>query len=296
MKQLNDVLDFPGALQVERASGAAYTWLGRAALIALALAAILMPFCGPSFAQGARPLSGCSVDAVVSGTVCMDKYEASVWRVPGATTFNRALVARIQQGNVAAADLIAGGATQLGLGLSDDYAPCTMSGQTCADDIYAVSVAGIRPSANLTWFQARAACENSRKRLPTNAEWQAAVTGTPDEPLDDDLTSCHIGGTGSTTPSGSRSACKSARGAYDMVGNLFEWVADWVPLSFMCDAWSSTVTSDDDQCLLGASTTDEPGALVRSGSFVNGATAGPLSVNTVEPSLAFFVIGFRCAR
>jgi len=30
----------------------------------------------------AKPLKKCAVDAVVSGTVCIDKYEASVWRVP----------------------------------------------------------------------------------------------------------------------------------------------------------------------------------------------------------------------
>jgi hypothetical protein len=36
---------------------------------------------GTAGAQGFKPLKKCAVDAVVSGTVCMDKYEASVWRV-----------------------------------------------------------------------------------------------------------------------------------------------------------------------------------------------------------------------
>ena len=61
-----------------------------------------------------------------------------------------------------------------------DYAPCADNGQNCADDIFAVSLAGVTPSARITWFQAQAACANAGKRLPTNAEWQVAVAGTPD--------------------------------------------------------------------------------------------------------------------
>jgi hypothetical protein len=38
------------------------------------------------------PLKKCPVDAVVSGTACMDTYEASVWRVPNATPTNKGLV------------------------------------------------------------------------------------------------------------------------------------------------------------------------------------------------------------
>jgi hypothetical protein len=43
---------------------------------------------GPPSAQ----LTRCPRDSVVSGSGCMDKYEASVWRVPNATTQNRNLV------------------------------------------------------------------------------------------------------------------------------------------------------------------------------------------------------------
>ena len=66
------------------------------------------------------------------GDGCMDKYEASVWRVPDPTTANKALVAKIREGTATAADLTAGGATQLGMA-SDDYAPCANSGQNCAE-------------------------------------------------------------------------------------------------------------------------------------------------------------------
>ncbi len=166
---------------------------------------------------------------MVSGAGCMDKYEASVWRVPDPLGANRALVKKIQQGKATVALLAAGGATQLGVRNADDYAPCADSGQNCADDVYAVSLPAVTPSANITWFQAQAACENAGKRLPSNAEWQAAVAGTPDPGPDDGTTDCNTASAFKAIATGSRTACVSARGAFDMVGNLYEWVADWVP-------------------------------------------------------------------
>src|SRR5437899_105283 len=79
---------------------------------------------------------------------------------PSPTTTNASLVKRIQLGRATAADLMAGGATQLGTA-SDDYAPCTDNGQNCANDIYAVSLPSVLPSAFITWFQAQEACANS---------------------------------------------------------------------------------------------------------------------------------------
>jgi formylglycine-generating enzyme required for sulfatase activity len=270
---------------------------------AITVAAALVLLARTAGAQGAKPLTKCAGDAVVSGTVCMDTYEASVWRVPNPTGANKGLVKKIQQGKATLADLAKGGATQLGTA-GDDYAPCADSGQNCTDDIYAVSLSGVTPSASLTWFQAQAACENARKRLPSNAEWQAVVAGTPDPGPDNGTTDCNTTSTTFVLPedpvnTGSRSSCKSARGAFDMVGNLNEWVADWVPLSTGCGTWSAGVSpTGDDQCLAGADTTSEPGALVRGGNFFfNGPNAGPLAVGgNVPPSHRDRGIGFRCAR
>ena len=73
------------------------------------------------------PLTVCPPDAVVSGPGCMDRYEASVWRVPNPTTTNKGLVAKIQQGTATVAHLTAGGATQLGSSPVSDYLPCEKS-------------------------------------------------------------------------------------------------------------------------------------------------------------------------
>ncbi|HSV05093.1 MAG TPA: hypothetical protein VLI07_01195 [Candidatus Binatus sp.] len=205
----------------------------------------------------AAPVRRCAPDAVMAGPACLDRYEASVWRVPNPTTTNAALVQRIRLGRTTLADLKAGGATQLGVIATDDYAPCADSGQNCAGDIYAVSLPGVFPSANLTWFQAQAACTNAGKRLPSNAEWQAAV---------------------------------------DMVGNVAEYVADWVPPSTTCGVWTAGISPTDINCLRGAAETGEPDVLTRGGEFLLGPFAGPFAVTPVTPSLSLDILGFRCAR
>jgi hypothetical protein len=95
------------------------------------LSAALVLWACPATAEDppSGPLTKCPVDAVVSGTVCMDKYEASVWRVPDPTGVNKGLVGTIQQGKATAAGLTAGGATQLG-SAGDDYARARTAGRT----------------------------------------------------------------------------------------------------------------------------------------------------------------------
>jgi formylglycine-generating enzyme required for sulfatase activity len=215
--------------------------------------------------------------------------------VPNPTTTNTALVAKIQSGTATAANLIAAGATQLGVG-RDDYAPCTDNGQSCANDLYAVSLPSVTPAGFATWFQAQEACANSGKRLPTNAEWQIGADGTPDPGPDNGTTDCNSAAIGAVSLTGKRTSCVSARGAFDMAGNLYEWVADWVPRSTACPHWASF--SDDEMCLSGASTTAlGAGALVRGGTFQDGSFAGPLAVNAqFEAFRSIDAVGFRCAR
>jgi hypothetical protein len=260
------------------------------AIQALAAAALSIAAASAAFAD----LRECAEDSVAAGTICLDRYEASVWRVPAPTTANASLVAKIQLGSASRGDLVAGGATSLGFA-GDDYAPCDDDGQSGCGDLYAVSVPSALPSASLTWFQAQEACANSGKRLPTNAEWQVGANGTPDPGPDDGATDCNTT-RGAAAPTGERSRCVSARGASDAVGNLSEWVADWVPLSTDCPGWASF--SDDAMCLAGANLTKSaPGALLRGGGFSDGAAAGPFSISgAVEPTRADAEIGFRCAR
>lgn len=84
-----------------------------------------------------------------------------------------------------------------------------------------------------------------------------------------------------------------------MVGNLWEWVTDWVPLSprSVPAGAGSVVTS---VCLAGAFTSFGPGALIRGGSFTtltSGTLAGVFAVTGhVRPESALDSVGFRAAR
>ena len=262
--------------------------------ILLALAPIAAIASASDFPR--TPLNRCAPDAVAAGTACIDRYEETVWRVADATTTNASLVGKIQHGRATRADLIAGGATQLGTAV-DDYAPCRDDGQNCANDIYAVSLPGEIPAQFITWFQAQEACANSGKRLPTSAEWQVGANGTPDPGTDNGTTDCNIGVTSDVVDTGARTACVSARGVRDAGGNVDEWVAEWVPRSTNCPSWGGF--SRDLMCLSGASIVDTgPGAVAR-GSSLGGGTqhGGPLAVvGSAQPNFADPFGGFRCAR
>lgn len=264
------------------------------------IVAAVVLLAGAVWAAAPKPVTRCPADSTPAGTVCIDKYEGSVWRVTDPEGTGAALVRKIQKGTVTLNDLTTAGATQLGTA-TDDYAPCDDNGQNCKGDIFAVSLPGVTPAAYLTWFQALGACANSLKRLPTNAEWQVAVTGTPDPGPDNGTSDCNTASTLAVLATGSRGSCVSAFGAFDMVGNLLEWVADWVPLSLQapvpCPGWGGF--SDDQQCLFGveSSTTGGPGALLRGGHFNFGTYAGPLAITgNAQPFYAVDSVGFRCAR
>lgn len=198
----------------------------------IAVSAALVLLASTAGAQIAKPLKKCPVDSVVAGTVCMDEYEASVWQVPDPTGEGKGLVAKIQEGKATLAALQAAGAVQRGVS-SDDYgSDCNDDGHNClaSGSLYAVSLPGVQPAAYVNWFQASALCANSRKRLPTNAEWQAAAAGTPDTgDADDHETTCNTDGPPvDYVPTGSRAACVSNYLVFDMIGNVGEAVADWL--------------------------------------------------------------------
>jgi Sulfatase-modifying factor enzyme 1 len=232
----------------------------------------------------------CPKNAVQVGSLCVDKYEASAWEIAPA---NASVIKKVKKGKIgAAADLT--GASQRGAAGDDYGAGCPDTGAGCVN-VYAVSIPGVTPARFLTWFQAASACANAGKRLLTNQEWTVAALGTQDPGPDDGVNDCNTNFALDVIATGSRSACVSSRGAFDMVGNLYEWVADWVPLSLGCPTWGGF--SNDLQCFAGADPAGVPGALIRGGYYLNGAGAGPLAISgTNHPFAVGFEVGFRCAR
>ena len=237
---------------------------------------------------------GCPPDSVASGGACIDTYEASVWE-----TTDPKLVVKIRAGIATVTDLLNGGAIQHGA-LGNDYGPgCPDTGSGCKD-FYAVSVAGVVPARFITWFQAVATARNAGKRLPTNAEWQAAALGTPDPGTDDGTTDCNITPTTGPVPTGTRGGCISDIGAFDLVGNVHEWVASWLPRAASCIPALFPDTGDIN-CTSGVTLDSGPGAVVRGGSFIEASVdakfPGVFSVRSRElPSSAFGNAGFRGIR
>jgi hypothetical protein len=238
----------------------------------------------------AAPATGqdCPPDSVHAGTVCADKFEASVW-----LTTDVAVIALIRAGTVTLADLSTAGATQLGLAEGDLIANgCPNTGNGCTN-VFAVSIEGVLPAGFVSWFQALAAARNSGKRLLTNAEWQAAALGTPGG------APCIVDSTG-PEPTGTP-GCVSDVGAFDMVGNVHEWVADWVPRSSACIP-SMFPETRDLNCLAGATTDFGPGALYRGGGGFDfpggsGIFAGVFAVDGRRtPVFPGSYVGFRAGR
>ncbi|MFQ5642846.1 MAG: SUMF1/EgtB/PvdO family nonheme iron enzyme [Thiogranum sp.] len=209
------------------------------------------------------PAAGsCPDDMVAVGSLCVDKYEASVW--PTAT----------------------GGIQESGGAITRCNADGSDCGANGANPIYARSVQGVLPNDSVTWYQAAQACANVGKRLPTTGEWQAAAAGTPSG-TGDGSTGCNSLSGNALVITGNAPSCVSTAGAFDMVGNLMEWSAD-------LDLDVSTIDVNN------FSDTDQSNALALGESRSNVSAITPstksIFVPGNGPTAANVQIGFRCVR
>jgi formylglycine-generating enzyme required for sulfatase activity len=202
------------------------------------------------------------------GNVCVDRFEASLWNAKD-------------------------GGTQI---ISTSGAvPCAASANDCWGVAYAQSRPNVLPAINVTWFQAAIACANSGKRLLTNLEWQQAAIGTPDR-----AGVCNVEGTAARATG--RNQCVSPYGVFDMVGNVSEWVAEWMQTNTRNNGGDVTSPEYGSDNVLGI---DEaapesvrfPAALMRGGSWRDKSGAGVYALDAQNgPTRTREWIGFRCGR
>ena len=169
------------------------------------------------------------------------------------------------------------------------------------------------PVSGVSWYEAEAYANFVAKRLPTEAEWEKAARGTDQrtfpwgnsidgsranyaasgDPYDNNTTPVGFyDGRLNPSPPFQTTNSPSPYGAYDMAGNVWEWVADWHGVYY----YSESPPSNPPGPVSGTY------RVIRGGSWANSSDyqrvafrAGYYGMNG-GPTIRSGEVGFRCAR
>lgn len=165
------------------------------------------------------------------------------------------------------------------------------------------------PVTGTTWYGAALFCAWRGARLPTEAEWEMGASWEADTSSktlypwgndfqDNAANSCDVNctqaqaigiyddGYAETAPVGSFPRGRSAVGAYDMAGNVWEWVADWFGRDYYAQAPQENPQGPS----------SGSGRVLRGGSwFDTGNFTATVFRSGLPPDQSNDAIGFRCA-
>jgi formylglycine-generating enzyme required for sulfatase activity len=174
--------------------------------------------------------------------------------------------------------------------------PPVKSGSSTQSSYYGNSQFNDYPVVYVTWTMAKNYCEWRGAKLPTEAQWEKAARGSDGRtyPWGKGAADCQRanyhgntnGCVGGTSPAGNYENGKSPYGAYDMAGNVWEWVADWYSAIY----YQTSLTSNPPGPDTGQSRVIRGGSWTRDNFSIRSTTR----VN-YAPSYNNFDIGFRCA-
>ena len=159
----------------------------------------------------------------------------------------------------------------------------------------------------VSWYAAMAYAEWVDKRLPTEAEWEYAARGGlkgKKYPNGNTITARDANfarNVNDTTPVGKYP--DTGYGLYDMAGNVWEWCLDAYDAEFYFTFPRNGVARNplsgapSIEWILKNYTNDKSSRVRRGGSWYNAATVVRVAYRDyLTPSLASFILGFRCAR